>query len=176
MTIKPVPARFGTPEQSALEFIVASFKVISAPVSGRTTYTNSRVGTTHDGKYMTVLNLLANELYPGFDEEQHFAYWVDGNWRNETWDNVSVLSRRGKGRPRTSYGVPAGTPEYHARYRAANRDKIQKYNRDAAKRYRTKVGEAIKAEKAAAEVVAEAEPIDMIAEILAAHGGTGEPE
>jgi hypothetical protein len=119
------------------------------------------------GEFTTVLIMLATELYPGYNDRDHVPYWKDGNWKNETWENVAVARRRSDAVHRSSsYGVPSGTDEYRKIYRERNKARIAESNRKASRKYQAKVRAAIKAEKAVEEKRAEEEPVDMMALIL----------
>jgi hypothetical protein len=131
-----------------------------------------------DGRFSTVLSLLGTTLYPDINENDWVVFWKDADWEHESWDNIDITPRQKSHLKRrmSSLGVPSGTPEYHRRYREANKETVKQWNKRAAKKHREKVRVAIAEERRAADAVAEAEPVDMIAEIMATAGMTGEPE
>ena len=114
----------------------------------RKRYTTSRLVIQPDGTTVPVLRLLALEKFGPWQEIEFEPIWKDGNWTNETWGNVMLLERLSEVRDRRStYGVPAGTPEYYRRYRKANKDKVAA----AQKKYNERKRDALRAAKATLE-------------------------
>jgi hypothetical protein len=123
-------------------------KRILDPLNKRKKYTTSRLVVQPDGTTVPVLRLIALEKFGPWKEVEYEPIWTDGDWTNETWTNVSLLERLAEVRDRRStYGVPAGTPEYYRRYRKANRDKVAA----AQKRYNARKRDALRAAKAVVE-------------------------
>ena len=174
----PVPKRLDPPDCTVEEFLHRECRhLTTSPTSARHTVSRSRVCIDKAGEYTTVLIILATELYPAYNDRDHVPYWKDGDWKNETWDNVAVAKKRSDAVHRSSaYGVPSDTYEYRKIYRERNKARIAESNRKASRKYQAKVRAAIKAEKVEEEKKAEAEPINMIAEIMAAAGVPGEDE
>lgn len=174
----PVPQRVDPPACSTEEYLNKECKHVSVtPTSAVHTMKRSRVCITLSGDYSTTLIVLANAVYPGYNDRDHVAFWKDGDWKNETWDNIGVALLRSHGiRRKSSLGIPSGTAEYHRVYRERNKALIAESNRKASRKYQAKVRAAIKEERRAADAAAEAEPVDMIAEIMATAGMPGEPE
>ena len=150
-----------------------SGKKILNPISKRKKYTTSRLVIQDDGTTVPVLRLLALEKFGPWSEIEYEAIWQDGDWTNETWDNVAVIQRLSETRDqRSSYGVPAGTPEYYKRYRQKNKDKIaaaqKRYNerkRDALRAVKAKLLEQEASTAAAGPTALEAEGMDLLNEL-----------
>ena len=119
-------------------------KRILEPINKRKKYTTSRLVVQPDGTTVPVLRLIALEKFGQRTEAEYAPIWKDGDWTNESWDNVVLMERVSETRDkRSSYGVPAGTPEYYRRYRKANKDKIAA----AQKRYNARKRDALRAMK-----------------------------
>ena len=117
---------------------------ILEPINKRKKYTTSRLVVQPDGTTVPVLRLIALEKFGQWSDVEHEPIWKDGDWTNESWDNVALMDRLSETRDkRSSYGVPAGSPEYYRRYRKANKDKIAA----AQKRYNTRKRDALRAMK-----------------------------
>ena len=117
---------------------------ILEPINKRKKYTTSRLVVQPDGTTVPVLRLIALEKFGQWTEAEYEPIWKDGDWTNESWDNVVLMERVSETRDkRSSYGVPAGTPEYYRRYRKANKDKIAA----AQKRYNARKRDALRAMK-----------------------------
>ena len=149
---------------------VLSGKKVLDPISKRKKYTTSRLVIQPDGTTVPVLRLVALEKFGPWSEVEWEPIWVDGDWTNETWDNVKLIERLVETKSRNSrYGVPAGTPEYYRRYRKANKDKVaraqKKYNdrkRDALRELRPRAEVQDQAATESGPSALEAEGMDIL--------------
>jgi hypothetical protein len=153
--------------------VLLEFKKVLDPMNKRKKYTTSRLVVQPDGTTVPVLRLIALEKFGPWEEAAYVPIWKDGDWENETWPNVILLERLSETRDRRStYGVPAGTPEYYRRYRKANKAKIaaaqKKYNerkRDALRAARATLAQQDDVLADAGPSALEAEGMDLIAEL-----------
>ena len=112
------------------------------PIGLKARHMRSRLAVLPDGTTSPVLLLLAKAKFlTGAIDAEFVPVWEDGDPRNETFDNVVLLprgeatgvirgkrgSRRIKLPTRSKLGVPAGTKEYMAAWRAANADRVRQY-------------------------------------------------
>jgi hypothetical protein len=116
------------------EFVVALAKRgFAEPVAKRSAYTTSRLAVLEDGTTKPVLLLLAAKRFGEWDGETHFPFWLDGDYLNETCENVGLATRPHrapqKRLPRSAYGAPAGSREYMRAYRERNRQRIRETQR-----------------------------------------------
>ena len=145
-------------------------KRVLPPISKRKKYTTSRLVVQPDGTTVPVLRLVALEKYGPWKEIEHEPIWIDGNWENESWDNVALMERPAEASSgRNKYGVPAGTPEYYRRYRAANKDKVaaaqKRYNdrkRDALRELRRRAQDQTDIQTDTGPSVLEAEGMELL--------------
>jgi hypothetical protein len=123
MPIHPV-----TTEVFVTEAALANEKFVLPPYSRRAGWTRSRLMVMPDGSPMPVLRVLARMKFGEWDEESHYPVWGDEDWHHELLSNVELMERvgiAGARRPRSAYGIPSGTKEYHRAYHAANKDKVK---------------------------------------------------
>jgi hypothetical protein len=109
--------------------VLATAKSFTEPIGKKSPYKTSRLMVLEDGTTMPVLTFLAKAKFTSWDEDQ-FPFWIDGNYKNEIPENVGLatsLGGRSKKlrRPRSAYGVPAGTKEYMRAWRAAHKDSVK---------------------------------------------------
>jgi hypothetical protein len=102
--------------------LAAGRTIINPPTIRSDSWRNSRLFVNPDGSVQRVLDVLATSL--GYDGGK--AYWKDRDWTNETPENVGFAAAPAP-RRKSAYGIPAGTPEYHRAYRAANKERFTTY-------------------------------------------------
>jgi hypothetical protein len=100
------------------------------PLNARSPFTASRLAILKDGSTFPVLRLLAERKFGSWPEGS-FPFWIDGDSSNETLENVALAPRLRTERRRL--GLPGG-PDYRKRWRAANRERVRQYGRNAALR------------------------------------------
>ena len=103
---------------------------------GRNPATLSRWFTDENGKLRPLLLEMAFEKYGTQMQGDVFASWMDGNWQNETMENVVLKPNPKPGRPPSKYGIASGTPEYQKEYRKEHREKLNAYFRERQQRIR----------------------------------------
>lgn len=130
-------------------FLTEEYARFIMPISRKNAWTMSRLAVLPDGSTMPVLRILALRKFGEYEEDERFAMWIDGNYHNEVMDNVILMDRKIEAtKRRSSYGVPAGTPEYRRRYQAANKERV----RAAQKRAYDKRKTLLKIAKATTEI------------------------
>jgi len=91
-------------------------------------WTRSRLVVMDDGTPVPVLRFLAMAKFGEWHDPTHFPVWTDGDWMNETIENVSIVERELPSlttRRRSRYGIPAGTAEYRRKWMQENKDKMK---------------------------------------------------
>jgi len=151
--------------------LLAEYRLLD-PISRRNAWTMSRLAVQPDGTTVTVLRLLAKYMFGEWDDASAFPHWKDGDWTNETKENVVLAIRSFSGTrkrhpQKSAFGIPSGTPEYMKRWRAANAEKVKA----AQTTYRRKRSDAMKEIRrqlaAAAPVAAPAPKVKSLLEKLA---------
>src|SRR5262245_59352658 len=80
----------GHTEQFVLDLAVGGFV---EPIGRKGRYVTSRLAILADGSPMPVLELLAQQKFAEREPEQ-FAFWIDGDYRNEVLSNVNLATRQ----------------------------------------------------------------------------------
>lgn len=122
------------PRPSSPEIVINQFELVIEPSTGTRSWKASRIGIYKDKTQASVLYVLSIEKYGLYDTREWMAYWRDGNWRNESYDNIA-LAERGIARVKPNkIGVPGGTKEYHRLYRAAHPEKVKAWHKASRQR------------------------------------------
>jgi len=111
-------------EQFILELAVEFLEPLSRV---RSPYTLSRLVVFEDRTTYPVLQLLAKRKFGSWSEDL-FPFWIDGDYSNETLENVSLAQKERQ--PRRKLNLPGG-PLYRKAWRSANKERIRRYVREA---------------------------------------------
>jgi len=93
----------------------------------RAPHTISRLAVLKDRTTAPVLHLLAIRKFQKWSGD-FFPFWVDGNPENETLQNVALAPR--VLRTHRKLNIPKGL-SYRRLWRAANRERVRRYAREA---------------------------------------------
>lgn len=122
----------------------------------RRTWSNSRLVGLEDGSTMPLLHIIAEAKFGPWDPSKYYPVWADQNWCHEDLENVVLVEKAAprEHRPKSQYGVPAGSREYYKRYRAAHPEKVSEWSKKAYVKRKEAIAQTAKLEARVRELEA----------------------
>lgn len=120
------------PTQEVLDYVASLNATILPDYSPHLPWRGSRLVKLGDRDApISLLDLLAQRKFVHWDDKTHHPIWADGNWMNESFDNVTLALRSVKQRTTkgSRYGVKAGTAEYRRLYYLDHQEQNRLYQR-----------------------------------------------